>query len=131
MTIPTPTASDFRTQFPEFTEQDYPDDVITRHLTRAGYIHSVTQQGWLLLTAHLLSIAKADGALEATPAEPDGGQGLITEDKLGDKTKRFTHGGGKKGMADAKEFYKRTSYGRLFLEISRRSKATRIGVRIY
>lgn len=125
MTIPTPTASNFRTEFPEFTAQDYPDPIVERHIKRAGYIHSVTKQGWLLLTAHLLTIAKADGALDGV-AEPDGGQGLITEDTIGDKTKRFSHTG-KKGM----EFYKRSSYGRLFVEVSKRNAASRIGVRVY
>lgn len=128
MPIPTPTASKFRTEFPEFTEADYPDEAVTRWITAAGYIHSVTEQGWLLLTAHLLSIAKADGALGSVAA-PDGGQGLIISDKIGAKTRQFTYGG--KAMKDAHEFYKRTFYGRTFIEISKRTPAKSIGVRVY
>lgn len=128
MTIPTPTASNFRTEFPEFTEQDYPDPVITRWITAAGYIHSITQQGWLLLTAHLLTIAKADGAIDAV-AQPDEGKGLVTMKTLGAKSRAFTYGG--KNMKDAKEFYKRTFYGRTFLEIEKRTASTGIGVRVF
>lgn len=127
MPIPTPTASKFREQFPEFTEQDYPAEVVTRWITAAGYIHSISERGWLLLTAHLLSIAKADGALDGV-AEPDGGQGLVITDTLGQKTQQFSYGA---GMREGQEFYKRTFYGRTFLEIARRRPGKAIGVRVY
>ena len=124
VSIPTPQASDFRTLFPEFTEQDYPDELIQRWIETAGYIHSITQRGWLFLTAHLLSIARADGALDGV-ATPDQGKGLIRVRELGKKKAEFIYG------ENAMAFYQRTSYGRMYCEISKRASATGIGVRVY
>lgn len=124
MSVPKPQASDFRDLFPEFTEADYPDALVERWIETAGYIHSVTLRGWLFLTAHLLSIAKSDGALDGV-ATPDQGQGLLRVERLGEKRKEYSY------SSDSMEFYDRTSYGRMFRQLDKRVAVTGIAARVF
>lgn len=126
-----PTPAEFRAQFPEFDLQEYPDDVVERWIAAAGHIFAVSRLPWLFLTAHLLVIAKEDGALKGV-AEADGGKGVIQVKRIGKKSITYgfgTQAGG--SPMDHDNFYDRSSYGRVFRQMRNAAPSVGIKARIF
>ena len=111
-----PTVDRFRQEFPEFAAEEHADAVVQRALNNAFEMHSLKALATLYLAAHLVAIG------EEHTGQPDGGSGEIIEERTGPFTQKFTPQGGKDGKG---AFYARTSYGRMFLELERRTPAKR------
>ena len=115
----------FRAQFPEFAPADYPDSVVTMWLECARGIHRLSEKATLFLTAHLVALDAEERAGGA--AGVDGGGNEYEEEQIGPKRVRY-----RKQSADERDtFYTRTSYGRLFLQLERRTPAHAMAVRVY
>ena len=105
-----PGVPDFRAQFPEL--QTSPDVVIANAITTAYAMHSQVRLATLYLAAHLVVLTAED------TGKPDGGSGEITsETSVGGKMVMYMQ------MAESGReiFYTRTSYGRTFITLERRS----------
>lgn len=104
-----PSVADFAAAFPEFSV-DSSD--VQGALDTACAIHSFKPLATLYLAAHLLVLASED------QAGPDGGSGEVTsETSVGNKLTQY------KAMAETggEVFFTRTSYGRTFLTLEKRT----------
>ena len=121
------TPESFRAKFPEFTTDNYTDAAVARWIATARTIHDRSLEATGFLTAHLLTIANADGVLGGSPnvAVPDGGAGEVRSETIGPKTIDYMT----QARGDGEAFYTRTSYGRTFLEIERRNPERVLSVR--
>ena len=113
------TLSKFRTQFPEFAATVDAD--VERWLAEASSLHSVNDVATLWCAAHLLALAIATGL------QPDEGAGEVKEETIGPKSLIF------KTQAEAgwEVFFTRSSYGRHFLLLERRTPAVGFSVRVF
>ena len=118
--MPAITASEFRASFPEFSESGYPDLLVERWIGVARRIHDLSTDGVGFVTAHLLALDRQD------TSTPDGGRGEVTGESLGPKSLQY------RTQADSgrEVFFTRTSYGRLFLTLEKRTPARVISARI-
>ncbi len=106
-----PSATDFRSAFPEFSATE--DALVTAAINTAYGMHSAKRLATLALTAHLLVVMNEDDI-----SEPDGGSGEVTgETSVGNKISQY------RVMADSgpEVFFTRTSYGRAFLTLEKRT----------
>ena len=117
-------AAAFRATFPEFNDGDYPDPAITGWITQAKALHDVSGWATLFLAAHLITIARADGA---GIHELDGGDGEVSEETIGPKRVMYVT----QAKKDGESFYTRSSYGRRFLELERRAAGRVMSARVY
>ena len=103
----TPTRAGFRTAFPEFSGTE--DAAVDRWLARARLRHDVVEQLTYMLTAHLLTLDAQEDR------EDVGGSGELITEQVGQQLATYQPHAKRAG----EEFYTRTSYGRLFLELER------------
>lgn len=79
------TVAEFREMFPEFSEENFPDDIVTARLDLANHFFSESRYGDMrphamgLYAAHYLVLAKRDGATDGSSftGTGSGGTGII------------------------------------------------------
>ena len=108
----------FRAAYPELGATS--DDIVSARLRDAQTIHRARESLTLLCAAHLI-------ILGAHGTEPDDGAGEVSREKIGPKEIEY------KTQAEAgwQAFFTRTSYGRLFLIMERRTPAVALSARVY
>ena len=111
-TTPTYNVSGFREYFDEFTEALYADTKVQRFLNEANVLAGrVGTEARLYCAAHLLTI---DGE-RTTDAQgrpsPDGGSGVVRSESIGPRSVSYN-------TTEGRQFYERTFYGRMFLELA-------------
>lgn len=116
-----PTLAAFQAQFPELTA------ITQAKVDRYGAVAleitgSTSAMCVLYLTAHLFSLGEVENS-----GEPDGGAGEIKQEMTGPYSRTFVTQASKDGEA----FYTRTPYGRMFLELERRSPAKHFRARVF
>ena len=116
--VPTPTAADFKIQFPEFRAEQ--DDAVTAMLDLAASVNAQSTNLISYLTAHLLTVASADGKM-------DGGSGEVTMDGIGPRQVSY------RTMAETGDevFFTRSSYGRMYLMLAKRNPNRTISVKVF
>ena len=113
-----PSVATFRTRFPEFTQSEFSDALVSNLAAVAFHISGINTEATLYLLAHLVAVSKEDNA------ELDGGSGVVEEERLGPKSVKYVN----QQMGEGDAFFNRTSYGRLFMVMESRSPAKRLRV---
>lgn len=114
-----PTAADFKAKFPELSETD--DDAIEELIALAITVNEQSTDIVLYLAAHFVAVAK-----EQT-GEMDGGSGEVNMDMIGPRQIQYTT---MAAQGDA-VFFSRSSYGRMYLVLSRRHANRAMSVRVF
>ena len=111
--------ADFRAQFPEFDGMDEP--VVLQWLETARDIHALSDRALIWCAAHLIVLDRDE------ERQIDRGTGEVEEDRAGPKRVRF-----RAQTRDERDtFFTRTRYGRMFLQLERRTPGYAMGVRVY
>ena len=117
MAVTKPSITDFRAKFTEFPETLKPNEDVQDALDVAFQLWDLSRLGVLYLAAHILVLDSERYA--SGTVQPDGGSGLVTSETIGPQRIDY------KTQAENGDdvFYARTSYGRLFLSLKRRTPA--------
>ena len=120
----------FRSEFPEFTEDDYPDSVVSRWIGVASEISDISSRATIYLAAHFISLnyTPSDGE---TVLEADGGIREVKREEAGPLEVEYFPSSETTNTSDryASENFDRTEYGRIFVTLERR--ATAFSVRVW
>lgn len=96
----------------QFSETDYPDDVVQALLDTAKSMSNFSEDATYYLAAHLLTLWNLEGG---TKAMVDDRGGIIVGETIGPKALQF-----KSQARDNRDvFYLRTPWGRLYLQLRR------------
>ena len=116
MAVTEATLATFRTQFPEFTETTYADEVVQRAMDEAETLHSVRPLATLFLTAHLLILNDRRKA-------GTGATGEISMERAGPMQISYVTQAESPGfgLGSREAFYTSTSYGQHFLTLEKRA----------
>ena len=110
----------FRATFTELASVT--DEKVTRFLEEARLIHAIRETATLYCAAHLVVLDRDEGAYTV-----DGGAGLVEGETVGPGMTTF-----KSQAKDEQEtFFARSSYGRMFLTLERRTPEKIMSMRVY
>ena len=120
MPITAPTASEFRTRFPEFTASDHSDDKVAALIATASRMSYTSLEALYYLIAHLVAISAEDAG------KPDGGSGEVQSESQGEQSVSYSTMSSDQGDV----FFTRTSYGRMFLQLRKNSPGFALGIKV-
>lgn len=104
-----------RKRFPEFTAERKPDSNVEYAIEEAQIVAGkLSAEAQLYCAAHLLTIEQEKVVDEIGNPVPDGGSGVVVGERIGPRTVSYM-------TAEGRQFYERTYYGRMFLELQHRS----------
>lgn len=113
-----PTVAEFRARFGEFSATE--DAVVTTVITGSTSIYGFNDEIRLLLVAHLLTLE------HERQTTPDGGSGVVTRERIGQRDVFYNGSVGDIPLDDA--FFQRSSYGRMYQTMVKRSPTYVLGM---
>ena len=105
------TPTKFRQQFPEFTEANFPDDIIEKTIESAYRICDIGELETLYCAAHLLTL------IADKTAKQDGGSGEIKREEIGERIVDYVT----QAKTGREAFFTTSPYGRMLSTLEKRS----------
>ena len=115
-----PTVAEFRAAFAEFSTTA--DDAVTAVIETSAYIYAFNDEARLFLVAHVITVgAENTGAL-------DGGSGVVTRERIGQREVYYNGASGETPMTPDEAWFQRSSYGRMYRTMVKRSSRYVLGM---